>query len=144
MRYVALILVLALGVGVACYSASDVTFSNPQTTANQWLIEFRTDEGKVHLTMHYRRERENGRFNHSSTGFGIALDQLTGLTRDQIMSSAGNVVRFQLKRDAGTFNFEGWFKDGNGSGHFTFGPSRDRKSTRLTPVTSLSRMPSSA
>src|SRR5687767_13418504 len=142
MRYVALIVVLALG--VACYSASDVTFSNPQTTANQWLIEFKTDEAKVQLTMHYRRERENGRSNHSSTGFGIALDQLIGLTRDQIMSSAGNVVRFQLKRDAGTFDFEGWFKDGNGSGHFTFGPSRDRKSTRLTPVTSLSRMPSSA
>jgi uncharacterized protein (UPF0335 family) len=32
-------------------------------------------------------------------------------------------VRFQLKRDAGTFNFEGWFKEGNGSGHFTFAPS---------------------
>src|SRR5688500_6093184 len=73
--------------------------------------------------MHYRRDRENGRSNQRSTDLEIALDQLTGLTRDQIMSSAGNVVRFQLKRDAGTFNFEGWFKDGNGSGHFTFGPS---------------------
>ena len=36
--------------------------------------------------------------------------------------SSGTNVRFQLKRDAGTFNFEGWFKEGNGSGHFTFTP----------------------
>jgi hypothetical protein len=28
-----------------------------------------------------------------------------------------------LKRDAGTFSFEGWFKEGIGSGHFTFSPS---------------------
>jgi len=33
-------------------------------------------------------------------------------------------VQFQLKRDAGAFNFEGWFKDGNGSGHFIFAPDR--------------------
>jgi hypothetical protein len=39
------------------------------------------------------------------------------------MSRSGTNVQFQLKRDAGTFNFEGWFKDGNGSGHFTFTPS---------------------
>ena len=50
------------------------------------------------------------------------MEQLVGLTRDQAMSSGTN-VQFQLKRDAGTFNFVGWFKDGNGSGHFTFAPS---------------------
>jgi len=121
MRYVALIAVLAFA--AACYSASNVSYSNPQTTGNQWLIEFRTDESKVMLTMQYRRERENGKFSHSSTGFGIALDQLSGLSRDQMLSAAGNVVRFQLKRDAGTFSFEGWFKEGNGSGHFTFTPN---------------------
>src|SRR5436853_1983146 len=37
--------------------------------------------------------------------------------------SPGTNVNFQLKRDAGTFNFEGWFKEGNGSGHFTFTPN---------------------
>lgn len=112
-----------LAFAAACYSVSDVSYSNPQTTASQWLIEFKPDAGKVHLTLTYRREREKGGFSHSSTGFGIAPDQLTGLTREQMMSSAGNVVRFQLKRDAGTFNFEGWFREGNGSGHFTFSPS---------------------
>src|SRR5688572_26342705 len=110
MRYVALIAILALA--VACYPASETSYSNPQTTANQWLIEFKTDEAKVYLTMRYRRERDSG-FSHSITGFGIGLDQLTGLTREQVMSASGNVVRFQLKRDAGTFNFEGWFREGN-------------------------------
>ena len=37
--------------------------------------------------------------------------------------SAGSHVQFQLIRDAGTFNCEGWFKDGKGSGHFVFSAS---------------------
>jgi hypothetical protein len=106
----------------ACYPAAEVSYSNPQeSTVNQWLIEFKTSEARLQLTMRYRREGDNG-FSYSNTGFGVTLDQLTGLTRDQVMSSGAN-VRFQLKRDAGTFNFEGWFKEGNGSGHFTFSPS---------------------
>ncbi len=107
----------------ACYPASQVSYSNPQNAVSQWMIEFKTDEAKAQLTLRYSRERENGGFGYSNTGFGIGLDQLTGLTREQVMSSTGANVRFQLKRDAGTFNFEGWFKDGNGSGHFTFSPN---------------------
>jgi hypothetical protein len=100
----------------------DITYSNPQeTTANQWLIEYRTGEENVHLTMRYTRKRDNS-FGYSDTGFMIGPDRLVGLTREQAMS-AGTNVRFQLKRDAGTFNFEGWFKEGNGSGHFTFSPN---------------------
>src|ERR1051325_3405289 len=119
-RFVVLFAILTLL--WACYPAPQVSYSNPQeSTVNQWLIEFKTNEAKVQLTMRYRRERDSG-FSYSNTGFGIALDQLVGLTRAPVMSS-GTPVRFQLKRDAGTFNFEGWFKEGNGSGHFTFSPS---------------------
>ena len=107
----------------ACYTATEVGYSNPQeSTINQWLIEFQTSEAKLQLTMRYRRQGESG-FSYSNTGFGVTLDQLPGLTREQVMSSSGTTVHFQLKRDAGTFNFEGWFKDGNGSGHFTFSPN---------------------
>ncbi len=105
----------------ACYPVSDVTYSNQETTASQWLIEYRTGEEKVHLTMRYMRKRNDG-YGYSNTGFTISPDQLIGLTREQAMS-AGAVVKFQLKRDAGTFNFEGWFKEGNGAGHFTFSPN---------------------
>src|SRR5262245_1677234 len=106
----------------ACYPTAETTFSNPQdSTVNQWLIEFRTGEQKIELTMRYSRKRDGGSSNHwsSDTSFSVSPDQLVGLTREQAMS-AGTQVHFQIKRDAGTFNFEGWFKEGNGSGHFTF------------------------
>src|SRR5688572_17611453 len=106
----------------ACYPTSEVSYSNPQElSVSQWLIEVKPGEAKVQLTMQYRRKRDSG-FSYSNTGFGVSLDQLIGLTREQIMSNGTN-VQFQLKRDAGTFNFEGWFRQGNGSGHFTFTPN---------------------
>src|SRR6266852_4053044 len=108
----------------ACYPVSHITYSDPQDSSiNQWLIEVKTGDAKVQLTMSYSRKRDSGGFSYNNTGFGIPIEQLAGLTREQAMSSGAHVV-FQLKRDAGTFNFEGWFKDGNGSGHFTFAPDR--------------------
>src|SRR3989440_5931949 len=107
----------------ACYPVIDASYSNPQDSGTgQWLIEFRTGEAKVHIEMRYERKSEKG--THSSShGFTLDPSQLSGLTREQAISG-GTHVQFQLKRDAGTFNFEGWFKEGNGSGHFTFMPDR--------------------
>jgi hypothetical protein len=90
--------------------------------AGQWLIEFKTGEEKVQISLRYQRESKNG-FGFSNNSFDIAPGELQGLTREQAMSSAGGRVQFQLRRDAGTFNCEGWFKDGNGSGHFVFSPN---------------------
>ena len=107
----------------ACYPVADTSYSNPQETGTgQWLIEFRTGETKVHIEMRYEHKSEKGT-GFSSHGFQIDPSQLSGLTREQAMSG-GTHVQFQLKRDAGTFNFDGWFKEGNGSGHFTFMPDR--------------------
>ncbi len=120
-RFIALLAVLSLL--WACYPASEVSYSNPQeSTVNQWLIEFKTERSQAPAHDALPARTRQWRFSYSNTGFGITLDQLTGLTREQVMSSGTN-VQFQLKRDAGTFNFEGWFKDGNGSGHFTFTPN---------------------
>jgi len=120
-RLVALFAVLMLL--FACYRAAEVSYSTPQENiVQQWMIEFKTTKAEVQLSLRVQRERDGG-FNHSSMGFGISPDQLIGLTREQAMSAAGTNVSFQLKRDAGTFNFEGWFKQGNGSGHFTFSPN---------------------
>ena len=91
----------------ACYPVSHVTYSDPQDSSiNQWLIEVKTGEANLQLTMRYSRKRDSGGFSYNSTGFGIPLEQLTGLTREQAMSSGAH-VEFQLKRDAGTFNFDG-------------------------------------
>src|SRR5712691_191029 len=105
----------------ACYPVTDTSYSNPQDSGTgQWLIEFRTGETKVHIDLRYERRSEKGT-GYSSHGFTIDPALLSGLSREQAMSGGAH-VQFQLKRDAGTFNFEGWFKEGNGSGHFTFVP----------------------
>jgi hypothetical protein len=103
----------------ACYPVTEVSYSNPQdSTMNQWLMEFKTGENKVHLAMRYISQHDVAS-GFSSNGFQVSPEQLVGLTRDQAMSTGAH-VQFQLKRDAGTFNFDGWFKEANGSGHFTF------------------------
>src|SRR3989442_8168750 len=110
----------------ACSSVTSpvirTSYSIPQDAISQWMIEYRTGEDKVQLTLRYDRHNESNTGRHSeshSTSFRIAPDQLRGLTREQAMSSGAH-VQFQVKRDAGTFNCDGWFKEGNGSGHFTF------------------------
>ena len=120
-------LMLVAGLGMlallwACYPVTETSYSQPQDSGTgQWLVEFRTGEGKIHLELRY--ERRDAKGNHSSShGFSIDPGKLTGLSREQAMS-AGTHVQFQLARDAGTFNFDGWFKEGNGSGHFTFTPN---------------------
>ncbi len=123
-RHTRLVAVLgSLALAWACYPVIDTSYSNPQDSGNaQWSIEFRTGEEKVHIELRYERKSEKG--THSSShGFTLDPSLLSGLTREQAMSSGAH-VQFQLKRDAGTFNFDGWFKEGNGSGHFTFIPDR--------------------
>jgi hypothetical protein len=76
----------------ACYPAVQVTYSNPQeSSVNQWLIEFTPSESKLQLSMRVQRESERGGFHYSNQDFGITLEQLVGLTRDQVMSSGTNV-----------------------------------------------------
>lgn len=87
----------------------------------QWIIEPARGTSSLQLTLTYSQEKSGGKWGRGSsiTSFGIASDQLRGLTQSQMMTSGSN-VQFQLVRDAGTFNCEGWFKQGKGSGHFVF------------------------
>src|ERR1043165_4203553 len=79
----------------ACYPAAQVSYSNPQdTVARQWLIEFRPSDSKLQLGLNYRRPGKNGGFSYNNTEFDVTLDQLLGLTRDQVMSSSGTNVNF--------------------------------------------------
>src|ERR1044071_4365502 len=90
-----------------------------QTTyTGQWIIEPSRETSQLQLTLTYSIER-NGHFRgrgDSITSFGLASEQLRGLTQAQMMST-GATVQFQVVRDAGTFNCEGWFKGGKGAGH---------------------------
>ncbi|HYV04743.1 MAG TPA: hypothetical protein VFB82_09165, partial [Blastocatellia bacterium] len=98
--------------------------SSPATAQDaftgQWIIEPSSKSDRLHLSLAYPSHGRN--YGHNTSGFGITLDRLQGLTQAQMMSSGSRVV-FQLVRDAGTLNCEGWFKEGKGSGHFVFAPN---------------------
>lgn len=88
----------------------------------QWLIEFRTGDPGIQMTLRYQSKSSGHEYNNN-TSFEVTQDQLQGLTRDEAMSG-GSHVQFQFKRDAGIFNCEGWFKNGEGAGHYTFSPAQ--------------------
>jgi beta-lactamase regulating signal transducer with metallopeptidase domain len=77
-----------------------------------WEIRPTATAGVVHLRL---TEAD------SSTGSNVAIDQLQGLTAAQL-TGEGGPIQFRLRRDAGTFAFEGVIRSGVGAGTFTFGP----------------------
>jgi hypothetical protein len=131
---------LAYGLGVAALVAVAVWFGigllllkthadvspaqarDGRAFAGQWLIAPTREPGMVNLNLMYSNE-QRGR-GQSMYGSNISLAQLRGLTPDQMASSGAN-VQFQIVRDAGTFNCDGYFKNGRGSGHFTFAGNPD-------------------
>ena len=117
------LLLLVYGAGAACSDsrglASDAGAAGAAGSySGQWLIEFKSGEDRVQLSLRYERENH-----HSDTTRQIMPAELNGLTREQAMSANGTQVKFQLQRDAGAFHCEGWFRAGKGSGHFVFAPS---------------------
>jgi beta-lactamase regulating signal transducer with metallopeptidase domain len=78
-------------------------------TSGAWEIQPSERAGRVHLQLRQR---------HSSDGREVQLSSLEGLS-----ASAAGQVTFTLKRDAGTFTFEGTVRNGAGAGAYTFTPS---------------------
>src|SRR5258705_5006967 len=90
----------------------------PADDEGAWRIYYEPSRERVQLSFeHY----ENGSRRHGSTSFGVRPTELRGLPLSQLSSYSGP-ARFQLVRDAGTFNFEGQLRDGHGTGFFTFSP----------------------
>jgi beta-lactamase regulating signal transducer with metallopeptidase domain len=87
-----------------------------QTTQDEpgtWEIRPTNTDGIVHLRIVERR--------NSSSGSNVAIAQFDGLTAAQL-SGAGGPIQFRLRRDAGTFTFEGVIRRGVGAGTFSFTP----------------------
>jgi hypothetical protein len=64
----------------ACYSATKTGYSIPQDTVSQWLIEFKTGEDKVQMTLRYDSRRRDYDWEYHSHSFPISPDQLQGLS----------------------------------------------------------------
>lgn len=58
---------------------------------------------------------------NSSSGSEVRADQFEGLSATDLQG-AGGPVHFRLRRDAGTFSFEGVLRNGTGAGTFSFTP----------------------
>ena len=86
----------------------------PSREPGTWELRPSTQDGRVELRMTERRD--------SSRGFTIELNRLEGLT-PAMLSGGRTDLSFKLKRDAGTFEFDGVFQAGVGAGTYTFVPS---------------------
>ena len=110
-----------IGMALAfCISLSLASSASAQETiSGEWVVEQGHSAGNVVLTLH--RDTGENTFMSSST---VSLETFKGLSQGQ-MSSPGNNVNFQIVREAGLVSCEGYFKEGKGSGVFTFTPSQD-------------------
>ena len=109
--------------------AVDVTYAfiAPQTQTQQsqlsgeWVAELKPSKpGAINFTFH--RRSEGGGF--SMTGDWLPLSELQGLSADAATTARTNVT-FNIVREAGTFQCEGYFREGKGAGFWTLTPSRN-------------------
>jgi predicted Fe-S protein YdhL (DUF1289 family) len=129
-RRVAALLSLVAGCAMlACALCIGCATSAQEAFTGQWLVEPTKQADEVHLTLRYRSWKDRDKNDdekwhgyNNTTSFDIARANLLGLTPAQMSSTTGNNVHFHLRRDAGTLDCEGWFKDSQGAGHFTFTP----------------------
>ena len=95
----------------------------------QWKADARNKgdekDGKIQLNF----ERRTAKGDRNQNGFSIPLDELQGLSRDQLQNGK---VNFRLIREAGTVECEGLFSDGRGSGTFRFLPNPEFLSSMKT------------
>jgi beta-lactamase regulating signal transducer with metallopeptidase domain len=83
-----------------------------QEGSGTWEIRPSDAKDTVHLRLVER---------NSSSGSNVPIAQLEGLTSAQL-TGTGGPVQFRVRRDAGTFTFEGVIRNGVGAGTFAFAP----------------------
>src|SRR5215213_5738819 len=86
-------------------------------TEGTWTATTRdTKEGRIHINM--------ARGNWNNFGSSFNTNAFTGLSEAQINAATQTPVRFELRREAGTIAFDGFFRNGKGAGEFTFTPNQ--------------------
>jgi hypothetical protein len=93
------------------YAWSDVV-QQAVSTSGTWTVQLAEKPGEVYLEMRQLRW---------SSGRTMPLARLEGVTASQL--NGGGNVKFQLRREAGIFTFEGMARDGAGGGTYSFAPN---------------------
>jgi len=86
-----------------------------RSSGGDWRLYYDADRQRVQLTF---EEFDDWRHN-SSTSFPVNASSLSGISAAQ-MTGPTRDMKFQLRRDAGTFNFDGTVGNYRGRGTFTF------------------------
>jgi hypothetical protein len=95
---------------VAYGTGSNAVSALQDAQAGTWEIRPTDTAGTVHLRLTEL---------NSSSGTNVPIARLEGLTAAQL-TGAGGPVQFRVRRDAGTFTFEGVIRNGVGAGTFSF------------------------
>ena len=109
----------ALTLSVLAGAATFLTFAQQQGNESingNWSLRLGNTAGKLQLFL----ERTAGKHSMSHSRDDVPMSQFTGLSTDQINSPAGSVVHFQIGREAGILECEGFLKSGGGGGVFHF------------------------
>jgi hypothetical protein len=99
---IAAVLVLASLVVAVAHADSRGTWTASRSSSSPDVL---------HLNLMHGRGKINGA--------SVPLTAFTGLSLNATNAN------FQLRREAGTFSFDGAFRDETGAGHYTFTPNRD-------------------
>ncbi len=86
-----------------------------QTVSGRWTASVERGDTTLHFAIRLR----DGRMNTSRS---LRMDEMRGISAAAIAGDGGDVA-FQIVREAGSFNCEGWFKNGEGGGTLTFVPT---------------------
>jgi beta-lactamase regulating signal transducer with metallopeptidase domain len=94
-------------------AANAIQTAAQENLPGTWDLRPTEKEGVVHLRITEL---------NSSNGSNVPVDQLEGLTAAQL-AGAGGPVQFRIRRDAGTFTFEGVLRNRVAAGTFSFAPN---------------------
>jgi predicted metallopeptidase len=96
------------------------------TLSGTWAAEAKSNKAENEIQFTFNRSTVGG---HSSmSGNGIKLDNLQGLTREQVYGAGNTQVSFRLSREAGTIECRGSFRDGKGAGDWRLIPNESFRS----------------
>jgi hypothetical protein len=101
-------------------AAAAVTTARSAAVTGDWMASVsERNSQRFEMSLRY------GEHEHSNSGNLFDRAAFTGLSSEQVGSASRVPVQFELQREAGTFAFDGTFKNNHGAGEFTFSANPD-------------------